>query len=1555
MGRVEEFIEKKKTTKGRVERMLESKGLYDKKPLSSSNLATPAMLGLNLMQSQTEKRNEEEKDRLRGVDVGQNETNLSAIDTQLQQLRQRQGMFNPQDSAYKKLSEQIALLEQRSTQLSQDNYAAKKVQAADGYEALAKNTDYEEQASKVQSTRGGLFDDIQDEVYEYINNINSFRSSEEGSKSSLLPYSRMTDSEIKTYNYLYNTQGKKSADEYLSHLRETLNYRSGKIDAKYARGLDNDAARAYATGLIGVGAGVDSAMTGLKQSFTEKELPAGSYQYAADIASRDIKDGTFGQIAFDASRMVGAMAPSILASSIAGVLGAPTAIASAIGSATQGLSAGGNAYNQALKQGHTERQAKTYGRLIGAAEGSLQYLLGGISKLGGVSTEKILQKVAGIEKVLLRIPATAAVRLAGEVSEEELQLWLEPAIESLVFNTDFDAPDWEEMAYTALLTAITTGVVERGNLLNNPYRTASTPTQFNNASPATQTQQSNLSTQPQTATEAKTNTPIESTINSAARNEIPDTPTPQAETTVEPPVVSKTRVRGFSENVATDSSMESEIRQAFAEEPEVYEQLANADTLAKAEKIYERGFTNALAHVQKALGAAQSGSKLAPEIVPLSRMVANEATRRGDIGTARQILADTAAELTQAGQLGQAARILRNADPYVVEQTVQNALDKINEALTRTQAKNWKAELTSADLDLIYSTDFTDPAAFENVYTQIAQRIGAEMPATLWQKATELRRISMLLNPRTAVRNVVGNVPMAGLRKVSERLSGAIQGALVDMGALDANARTRTVKISSQSRDLATQLYEQNLDAIQGNPDRYDMTKMIRDYRTYFGDTDVGKALDEIRKFTYAVLEKGDTPFLRSAFVDSAAQYIEAQGYTDIKNVPPEVIDFATQNALEATFRDASALAQWVNEIKREGGAFGAAFDVLLPFTSTPINIARRTIEYSPAGFISAISKAYKGGKTTEVIDAFSKAFTGSAAIAAGWLLARLGLITGGRDDDKDKAAWDKATGNNPYSVGGKVSYDWAQPFGTLFAIGAEINNALKTDATWLDAFLNAAYVGGDAMLNLTVFQNVLDLFKGYGSPTEQLLEEVATSAISQFVPSFGGAIARAVDPTVRTAYTGGGLFEDIGAQIVQKTPFASKNLPASVDVWGREVKRAETFLGRAWEEGVAPYTASHAKSTEIDNAIEKLYGATNDKTVFPRVAPYKISGGELDGEALTGKEREAYQKTMGQLSYDLVSEFVNGSAYSEMTDEQKADVLSKIYEYANDTAKREVYEARGHSYESDWDKVVSISNFADYQAYKTVFNDINTSFKQRQAGNAPTAEEYEIFDILTKNVDALPKDVATALSEVSGFEKAAEAVNAGIGSELYFGIKNSVADSSEKSVNDAVKDLGSYIEEYKKLSTEKQNALAELLNSNTFDMIAAGVSSYDAFTLQDELDNVKNRTAAQTMKIIADASVGNDSKLKAVRVYSKEQYPAYATASKYGVDVKLYNKYKTVLKSLNDNDSVTQNECRAALEKIDATKEQKAIIYAVTGKSWKNGNPYGTVYGNTLEWVTLD
>lgn len=738
--------------------------------------------------------------------------------------------------------------------------------------------------------------------------------------------------------------------------------------------------------------------------------------------------------------------------------------------------------------------------------------------------------------------------------------------------------------------------------------------------------------------------------------------------------------RGYSKNLATDQNMREDIREDFRLDPEMYHRLGNEETLAKAQAIFDEGLGSARSKLEQAIGAAQAGAKLAPEMVPLSRLVANELARGGDLTTARNLLSDVAVELTQAGQLGQAANILRSADPVTVENTIQGALDRVNEAGRKRYGEKWSDfALTDEERQEIAGIDLGDEDAFSAMYEKVARRVGAEMPSTWWEKLTEIRRVSMLLNPKTQVRNVVANVPLAVERKAAERLSGAIQDMLVKWGALDKQDQTRTLRVSRESRALAESLYAENREMLAGSADKWDMNGLLRQYRRYFGESKPGQAMDAVRQFTYDLLEKGDTPFVRSAFLDNAAQYIEAQGYTSLDQVPQKVVDHAAQQAMEATFKDACALASWLNGIKRRGGAAGGAADIILPFTTTPVNILRRTVDYSPAGAVQALLD-FRAGRRTDAADDIARALTGTGAILIGMLLAKYGLATGAADDDKDKAALDRATGESPYSLGGRVSYEWAQPVGTQLAMGARIWDAVKDQEEVSDALLNVLYAGGDTLMDMTILSNLQDLLKGYGSPTETVGETLIQGFAGQMTPSLFGAVARTLDGTVRTSYTGGGAWDNAMAGIKAKLPGLSATLPASVNVKGEENRRVEPLPLRALQEMVNPSSVNAGTRNAVDEEVYRLHEATGGKTMFPQVSPYKIEREGVD-VPLTGAERAQFQTTQGRSYYSIIGEMLDSEDYRGMEPEQQVKYFELVNQYAKAVAMEE---ATDGAYESD-------------------------------------------------------------------------------------------------------------------------------------------------------------------------------------------------------------------------------------------------------------------------------
>lgn len=873
-------------------------------------------------------------------------------------------------------------------------------------------------------------------------------------------------------------------------------------------------------------------------------------------------------------------------------------------------------------------------------------------------------------------------------------------------------------------------------------------------------------------------------------------------------------VRGFSENVATDNAMEAALREDVAKNPDLYKRLSNKDTLKKAQEIFSQGLDTARTELERAIGAAQSGQKLSPEMVPLSRMVANELTRRGDLEAARKIISDVAAELTSAGQLGQAGAILRNADPMTVLNTLQKSIDQINTEMAKKFGKRnqWTAELTAEEIKQISETDFSQDGAFEAIQQQIAERLGREMPATFAEKLREIRKVGMLANPKTQIKNRWGNIPLKYERKMAEKLSGGLQELAVKAGIMSKEKQTRTLRVSQESKDLAKSVYENNIDRINRKGNKGELRGILKDTRTYFNKGLLQKgiekatghqlndaALDYVRRFTYERLEKGDAPFVKSAFIDSLAQYCEAQGIKAEADVTETAISYAIDQAMAATFKDASALANLLNSIKDNAGIAGQALDVLLPFTTTPINIAKEFGKYSPLGYLQLLNAKGKG--SAEVIDIISRATTGSAVVAIGAILRSLGFITGAADDDKDKAAADKAAGISPYSFGGKYSYEWMQPTGSALAMGASIYDAAKDGSSLIETLSNGIISAGDAYLEQSFYKDIIDLFQGYGSPTENMIKEVLTGTASQFIPTIVGATARTIDPTVRTSYSGGNIIDDILAQAKVKTPGISKSAPASVNVRGEEIQRGN-LVQRILDNFIFPWTTNRNGRDEnaVDQALDEVYSGTGDKTIFRQVSPYKVDyGGET--YKMTGEEREQFQKTQGQVHDDIIQQIIDGTLWQEMDSEAKVKTMQLANQYALDAAKRELVESRGGEYSSDWDDEAELPDVGNYLAAKTTLK------------AAQDSKDYTLMDALVDNVSEQQKAVQEKLNkDFSMLDELIYGKEHGVDAETIYTAKTEADANGNGKISQ--EELWYYLGLQKNMPTETKDVLWDILTT---------------------------------------------------------------------------------------------------------------------------------------------
>lgn len=357
-------------------------------------------------------------------------------------------------------------------QIEQNAQRIKELQAEESqnkmqyYSSLALMEDYAGLSSPASVTG--------DSRYEYINDIDNARYRNEhttdpsGAPVALRRYQYLTEDEIKIYNYLYASQGKDAADRFLEDMGPALTERQGA--AQY------EELGALGKALYWIPAGLDQFGSGMRQLFQREAVPVSSTQITSQLIQQEAqeKSPVLGTL-YTLGTTLSNMAPSILASALGswalGAAGLSAGTASAIGRAAGGTalgaSAGGNAYTQKLNEGYSSEAAQNYATLVGASEGALQYLLGGIGALSKSGTGRIAAKIAGLDNALGRVARTVsgstAARLLGsmisEGTEEGLQELLEPAFAAIIFDEEYEA-DFEDAAYAFLLGALSAGIIE---------------------------------------------------------------------------------------------------------------------------------------------------------------------------------------------------------------------------------------------------------------------------------------------------------------------------------------------------------------------------------------------------------------------------------------------------------------------------------------------------------------------------------------------------------------------------------------------------------------------------------------------------------------------------------------------------------------------------------------------------------------------------------------------------------------------------------------------------------------------------------------------------------------------------------------------------------------------------------------------------------------------------------------------------------------------------------------------------------------------------------------
>lgn len=743
---------------------------------------------------------------------------------------------------------------------------------------------------------------------------------------------------------------------------------------------------------------------------------------------------------------------------------------------------------------------------------------------------------------------------------------------------------------------------------------------------------------------------------------------------------------------------------------------------------------------------AMTGGNIKSDDIAVGERLIQYYSKTGDKQKLQEAIQATAMAGTTAGQTVQAMSLLNHQTPEGQAIWLQRSVEKMNNDLRKSRGENAEQFKLTEDMieKIVNSKDEKD---LHNNLNKVYEELGQQVSKTTIQKIDAWRYFAMLANPRTHIRNIVGNVAMAGTQSVKNKIVGTIEGIVSKVNP--EMERTHTIiPASEEVKKFAKSDIENVADRLGLNENKYNpKSRLENSMRTFKSDTienTVGKAF----KFNDNLLEAEDGVGLKYGYTKALSEYMTAN------NLNPKTItdkqlakarNYAVEQAKEATFHQESSLATLLNQFSNKNNISKFFMDSTLPFKKTPINVAKAGLEYSPVGLVkSAVYDTVKlrNGDITvnQYIDNVSKGLTGTGIALVGYALASAGILKASGSDDKDKEGYDEDRGNQTYSIkigDNTYSLDWLAPAGIPLFIGAKTNEimresketktsvstddeskynkAIKTATAILDTFTNAV----DPMTEMSMLSGLSSTLKSYDN---NLFAGVAVnmgkSYINQFIPTALSQVAKTTDTYERstTSTKIGTLPKAVDSTknyIMSKIPGLRQLLPTKTDVWGNDIKQADNVLQRALEKGVFPWTRKEVSTNAVDSEIIKVYDNTGESSILPDNINKNLTINKQK-YLMTSDEYSKYKKQYGEKSYELLDNLIKSSEYKKMKDTQKKTAIEKVYNYVNEQIKVDYAKQNKLDYDESTLSVTidqikrNNGNVSNYFEYLALTNDLD-------------------------------------------------------------------------------------------------------------------------------------------------------------------------------------------------------------------------------------------------------
>jgi hypothetical protein len=571
------------------------------------------------------------------------------------------------------------------------------------------------------------------------------------------------------------------------------------------------------------------------------------------------------------------------------------------------------------------------------------------------------------------------------------------------------------------------------------------------------------------------------------------------------------------------------------------------------------------------------------------------------------------------------------------------------------------------------------------------------LPNTFLGIVSKLQTMAQLLNPKTAIRNFVGNQVLDFVEDVARLEAAGIDKALYGLGFI----KERNLVVPNLKTKWLGQLtgFKMGVEDVNlgirttGAQGQFEITKDI------FKPGSLGNKLEKALGYELSAFDK---MFYTGRFEESLQNIVKAKGAGKPKQW---MVDQAEAEALYATFQNNSMIAQGLSKTKKGlnlGKEWGMG-DLLMKYPKTPGNIVSVGLDYSPIGFVKGLKGFYDNAKNFDpagqrnAILNLSRGLTGTGMILGGAMLAKKGIITGKGDKDKDVKQAQREAGQGPFSFNfsalgrmleGKdtapqegdvtANYDWLQPNAIQLSMGANmvINSGNATNM--ISDMWDTLGAGIDTATQQPVFSGAQRFVSNVGTKGAiGAVGEAIKGAPASFIPSVINQTGQMFDNTQRNVYSpnyAGGVAKSIQSKIPGARNLLEPKISPSTgqtmeQYQGGSNNLINVFLNPAF---VRKYHVTPEAKEVID-----IYNRSGETQQMPRIAGTTIKSGGKQ-KVLTPQEATQYQQFIGTRTQSEFARLVKDPKFMALDDSGKAKKMSSVLTDINSQAKKALVDKGG-------------------------------------------------------------------------------------------------------------------------------------------------------------------------------------------------------------------------------------------------------------------------------------